>query len=465
MKARSWSLRTRLVLWLVVPVAVLMTLGTIGLYRSALAALNSAYDRSLLGSARMIGDMLEIKNNKLVSTVPYTVIEFYEADNPSRLLYRIRGFHGEHVTGYQDFPDDPIGVPPRAIHPTPVSFFDAEYKGEPMRIATLYQPVASSDDRGLAQVQVAEPLSIRREKAKRLLVETVLWQMGYLMATIAVTWLVVTAFLAPLRRLEKTLLTRSPDQLEPIELPAVRELNPVVTALNEVMGRLNELLDHQRRFIRDASHQLKSPLAVMKIQLQLAQRGGATEPQFLEEITQTTDRAINVTNQLLALAKIEHVRGQASSAPVDLAAAARQAVVNISPMISERRLQFELSGEAPIVMAHSWMVDQLLANLLSNAVKHTPPGMAVGVGITVLDKVMLRVWNQGGDIAPEIAGHLFQPFSTTDRLHGTGLGLAICREIVDWLQGSITVRNFEADGIRGVEAVVRLPRSILVSPA
>ena len=93
MKKNSWSLRTRLVFWLIVPVAVLMTLDTIGLYYRALVALNSAYDRSLLGSARMIGDLLEVKNNKLVAVVPYTVIEFYEADNRSRLLYRIKGFH------------------------------------------------------------------------------------------------------------------------------------------------------------------------------------------------------------------------------------------------------------------------------------------------------------------------------------------------------------------------------------
>lgn len=459
MKPASWSLRTRLVFWLIVPVAVLMTLDTIGLYRRALAALNSAYDRSLVGSARMIGDLLEVKNNRLVSIVPYTVIEFYEADNRSRLLYRIKGFKGEHVAGYEDFPDDPVGVPPRATYPTPIAFFDADYRGEPMRVATLYQAVASSDDRGLAQVQVAEPLALRQAKARRLLLETILWQLGYLTATIAVTWFVVTAFLAPLRRLEQTLLHRQPEDLTPIAPPAVRELDSVVRAFNEVMDRLAVLLDHQKRFIRDASHQLKTPLAVMKIQLQLAQRGGPADPQFLAEITQTTQRAINVTNQLLALAKIEQVRGQGQSSPVDLAAAARQVVVGLSPLISERGLQFALEGDAPTIEAHAWMIEQLLANLLSNAVRHTPDGGALGVHVTDQgDEVLLRVWNLGPGIAPEIADRLFEPFSTTDAREGTGLGLAICREIVRWLGGSITLRNLE-DG-SGVEAVVVLPKSL-----
>jgi two-component system sensor histidine kinase TctE len=464
-KPRSWSLRSQLVFWLIVPVALLMTLDTIGLYRRSLAALNSAYDRSLLGSARMIGDLLEVKNNRLVSIVPYTVIEFYEADNPSRLLYRIRGFQGEHVAGYDDFQEDPVGVPARASYPTPVSFFDASYKGEPLRVATLYQAVASSDDRGLAQVQVAEPLSLRQEKARHLLLETIAWQLAYLLAVIAVTWFVVSAFLAPLRRLEQTLLLRRPDQLEPIPRPPVRELGPVVDALNEVMGRLSDLLDHQRRFIRDASHQLKTPLAVMKIQLQLAQRGAPLEPQFIDELSATAERAVNVTQQLLALAKIEQVRGQAEMALVDLAAAARQAAVALSPLIADKRLQFALEGDAPLVLAHGWMVDQLLANLLSNAVRHTPEGQALGIAIRADHGIELRVWNQGSRIPPEIAGRLFEPFSTTDRLHGTGLGLAICREIVRWLGGTIVLRDYDDGKGGGVEAMVRLPREKRVTPA
>jgi two-component system sensor histidine kinase TctE len=461
----AWSLRTRLVVWLIVPVALLMALDTVGLYQRALVTLNSAYDRSLLGSARMIGDLLEVRNNKLVSIVPYTVIEFYEADNRSRLLYRIKGFHGEHVAGYTDFPEDPAGVPAKATYPITVSFFDADYQGEPLRVASLYQAVASSDDRGLALVQVAEPLSLRQDKARRLLRETVAWQLAYLLATIAVTWLVVTAFLAPLRRLEQTLLKRGPGELSPIALPAVRELDPLVGALNEVMGRLGELLGHQRRFIRDASHQLKTPLAVMKIQLQLAQRGGPPEPQFIDELAETTARAVNVTNQLLALAKIEQVRGQAETAPVDLAATARQVVVGLSPLISERGLHFELTGDQPVLRAHSWMIEQLLANLLSNALRHTPDGGSLGIEVRAGEEIVLRVWNHGAPIAPDIADRLFEPFSTTDPLHGTGLGLAICREIVRWLDGSIELRNFDSPQGSGVEAIVRLPKEKALSPA
>ncbi|OOG35869.1 HAMP domain-containing histidine kinase [Polaromonas sp. A23] len=457
---KAWSLRTRLAFWLIVPVVVLMTLDTIGLYYRALVALNSAYDRSLLGSARMIGDLLEIRNNKLVAVVPYTVIEFYEADNRSRLLYRIKGFNGEHVAGYEDFPADPAGIPPRATHPTQVSFFDADYLGEPLRVASLYQAVASSDDRGLALVQVAEPLSLRQTKARKLLAETIAWQLVYLAATIALTWLVVTAFLAPLRKLEQTLLHRDPGDLSPIARPPARELVPLVHALNEVMERLNQLLDHQRRFIRDASHQLKTPLAVMKIQLQLAQRSDTPEPQLIDELAQTTEHAISVTNQLLALAKIEQVRGQANTAPVNVEAIARQVMVGLSPLISERALQVELTGDTPVITAHSWMVEQLLANLLSNAVRHTPEGGALGIDIRSGEEVTIRVWNMGPGIAPEIADRLFEPFSTTDSLRGTGLGLTICREIVRWLAGTVELRNFNSPQGTGVEAVVRLPGQI-----
>lgn len=459
MLARSWSLRTRLVFWLIVPVAALMTMDTVGLYRRALATLNSAYDRSLLGSARMIGDLLEIKGNKLVSVVPYTVIEFYEADNRSRLLYRIQGFKGEHVAGYEDLPEDPLGLPPRAIHPTPVTFFDALYEGEPIRVATLYQPVASSDDRGLAKVQVAEPLALRQAKARDLLAETIIWQLAYLVATIVVTWVVVSGFLKPLGRLEQTLLQRSQDELAPIDLPDVRELRPVVSALNEVMARLGRLVDHQRSFIRDASHQLKTPLAVMKIQLQLAQRGSSVEQRFLDELSRTTDRAINVSTQLLALAKIEQVRGQASSAPVDVAAVARQVAVTLSPLISAGALQFELSGDSPVIEAHEWMIEQLFLNLLSNAIRHTPPQGSLGIHISCKDTAAIRVWNLGSSISPVIAERLFEPFATTDAFNGTGLGLTICQEIVRWYGGSIALGEFRGREGVGVQALICLPFS------
>ena len=133
---------------------------------------------------------------------------------------------------------------------------------------------------------------------------------------------------------------------------------------------------------------------------------------------------------------------------------------SLSPLISERALQVELTGDSPTITAHSWMVEQLLANLLSNAVRHTPEGGALGIDIRSGEEVTIRVWNMGPGIAPEIADRLFEPFSTTDSLRGTGLGLTICREIVRWLAGTVELRNFNSPQGAGVEAVVRLPGQI-----
>jgi two-component system sensor histidine kinase TctE len=262
------------------------------------------------------------------------------------------------------------------------------------------------------------------------------------------------------RRLSEELQARPEDQLTPISAPdAPRELQPLVDATNQVMLRLQHLLDHQKRFVRDTSHQLRTPLAVLKVQVQSALRGDIDAHQALHDISHTVDRATLLANQMLALAKVEQLRQQPGAAPVDLGEITRAVALDLSPLVAERDLDFSMETTATPVRAHDWMLRELTRNLLHNAIKHSPDGAALVVRVEALDgQAVLTVSDRGPGIDDELRQRLFQPFSAGNARTGSGLGLAICREIVAALGGDIELNNRERPAFAsGLDAVVRLP--------
>ena len=163
----------------------------------------------------------------------------------------------------------------------------------------------------MATIQVAETLELRHTLARQVLLDT-LWRQAALLAVIAavVLWVVQRAT-RPVRELSARIEARSDDDLSPIDDTALpRELAPLLEATNHALARQGELLAHQKRFVRDASHQLRTPLAVLKTQVQSAQRGDVAPAQALQEIGATVDGATRLANQMLALAKLEQIRQQ-----------------------------------------------------------------------------------------------------------------------------------------------------------
>ncbi len=256
----------------------LSALGAAALYRQALQAADTAYDRTLLASAKSIGERLDVEVRDgvatLVAPIPYSALEAFEADNRSRMLFRVSGFDGRTVAGYDDLPDWHGSIPAQGAYAALVEFYDAVYRGDPVRMAVLLQPVAAAGRHGMATIQVAETLELRRTLARRILVST-LWRQAVLLALIA---LVVVAAVhwatRPVREASERLRLRPESDLSPVDSRgAPRELLPLLDAIDQLMSRLAALLAHRQRFIRDAAHQLRTPLAVLKTQTQSALRG------------------------------------------------------------------------------------------------------------------------------------------------------------------------------------------------
>ncbi|MFT3955550.1 MAG: sensor histidine kinase [Piscinibacter sp.] len=464
MKLAPRSLRGQLLVGILVPVLLGVVVNTVSLYRQALRAADTAYDRTLLASAKTIGEQLQVAGAgdeaRVQSVVPYSALEAFEADNRSRMFFKVSGFRGELVTGFDDLPPWRGRLPDKGPYAALVDFYDEVYREQPVRVAVLLQPVASHEGRGMATIQVAETLELRQTLARQILVDT-LWRQAALLVVLvgAVLWVVQRAT-KPVRSLSAQLRDRAENDLAPIAAAdAPRELQPLLDATNQVMGRLAHLLEHQKRFVRDTAHQLRTPLAVLKTQLQSALRGDVEPRQALGEINHTVDRATQLANQMLALAKVEQLRQQGDAPVVDWAEIVRAVALDLGALIADRQLDFEIATVPAPVRAHEWALRELTRNLLHNAIKHCREGGTLAMRLISDGRTAaLTIADSGPGFPSELRERLFQPFAAGERGGGSGLGLAICGEIVRTLGGSISLDDRLAAGRTvGLDATVRVP--------
>ncbi|MFC3377690.1 sensor histidine kinase [Rugamonas sp. CCM 8940] len=487
------SLRGQLLRWLLGPLIVLVLLNAVSVYRNALDAADMAYDRSLLASTRALAERVSVVNGKVVADVPYVALDSFETDTLGRIYYKVTGIRGETVSGYADLPPVPANVPRSQAYPALVRFYHASYHGQPIRIAALLQPVYDDSMRGIALIQVAETLDARRGLSNQILFDTLLWQAGLLVALALLVWFAVRLVLRPLMRLKLAVETRSLSDLSDVDPALVhKEVRPLVAAMNGAMARLQSLIASQRRFIADASHQLRTPLTVLKTQAELALRECEREHEpaqlraalgeIVRSIAATTDSTVNLANRLLTLARIEHGGEGMALAPVALRDTLRQVALELAPAAVARNIDLSLeAGQAGLIQGHALLLHELVANLLDNALRYTPAGGSVvlrvlagaaeagsGAAADAADAggagmVWLEVEDSGHGIAAAEREKVFAPFyraaATLERNPGgAGLGLAIVADIAA-LHGAAIVL---ADGAGGRGLRVRLLFSALV---
>ena len=515
------SLRTRLLLGILLPMAVFAALVTWGQYRNALASAHAAFDRQLVSAAHSIADTLRLEGPGLSVSVPYAVLELHAPVAGSALFHRVAGLNGELLAGDSSLPPYRGPVPSSPLYTGLVGLYDDHVRGTPVRVAVVYQPVEGHQRTGVVPVQVAEPLSNREVMARALLWQTLATQVALLLAVAAVTTWVVNRALRPLLRLqreldERELGPRSGQLLAALPENGVHgELLPVVRALNALMQRVRGLLGQQQRFVSDAAHQLRTPLAVLQTQLQSGLEGAVEPTVLMREMQGTVQRATALSQQLLSLARVEQLRHpgvQAAPGRCALAKATQEAALELSPLIAQRDLAFSLdmagglgSTQEAVAAIHPWLAGELIRNLLHNAIRHAPRGSALGVVVHAgagagagvgagagadpsadAATVQWVVWDQGPGIAPALRERVFEPFAAASlhapfaaaslhasfeapHLHtafdgaapGSGLGLSICRAIVQASGGHIVLGDHEIDprqtGQPGLRVTVTLP--------
>ena len=458
------SLRNQLLRWLILPLVALVALNAVSLYRDALEAGDIAYDRSLLASTRALAERVSVRDGKVVADVPYVALDSFETDTLGRIYYKVTGLRGETVSGFDDLPPVPKNVPRSDLYPALVRFYHAEYNGETVRIAALLQPVFDDSMRGIALIQVGETLDARRALSRRILVNTLLRQALMVLAVATLVWFAVRLVLRPLMDLKHEVETRSLSNLSDVDPALVhKEVRPLVTAMNGAMTRMQNLIASQRRFIADASHQLRTPLTVLKTQAELALREDDTAAMraIVRSIAGTTDSAIHLANRLLTLARIEHGGGSVQRAPVSLAAVAGQVGLELAPLAVQKNIDLALEAgddSDSTVLGQELLLHELVSNLADNAIRYTPPGGSVQLRVgRQAAGVLLEVLDSGPGIAAAEADKVFMPFYRAQGTleanpGGTGLGLAIVRDIAAMHGASLALGQGE-DG-RGLKVSV-----------
>lgn len=458
---RARSLRRALLWRLALALSAIGVVSAVAAYRTALAEANSAHDRTLLASARAIAERIDIAGGRMIVDVPYVALDTFQIDTRGRIFYRVLDQHGRFVSGESDFPAMPPHVPRSQDYPALVHFYDQRYRGIPLRVAGLWQPVTAAGESGVALVQVGETLEMRDDMARRLLVAT-LWQQA---ATIGVSLvlliLTVSATLRPLKRVQASIDGRSAGSLAPIpdgNLPV--EIQPLLRTLNQYLARLRLLIDGQKRFIDEASHQLRTSLSLVRGQVDHRIRSGGSD---LVEVRTAIDKTIRLTNQLLSLARTgdadAHAPQQSHMRPIELHALCRDLCAEwyLAARDKSQDLGLGESEAKAWILGDEGMLREMLSNLLDNAVRYTPAGGTITVNVeNGRESHCITVEDTGPGIEPELREYVFERFvrlSSSD-IPGSGLGLPIVRQICEAHGGEIGLMS----GARaGLLVRIRLP--------
>jgi two-component system sensor histidine kinase TctE len=453
------SLRSQLLRRLVLPLLALWCFDAWFTFKDSVDEVNIGFDRTLAGSALMMAERVATEDGRLTVDIPIAAIQMLENAFRDRIYYRVVDLaSGTLVTGYEDLPP-----PPQIPSPETPLFYYAPYKGAPVRFVALLRPVFDPVAKGPALIQVGESTSAREAQARRILVETAVKELAAISLVGALLWLGVRRGLRPLQVLRDRVLARGAHDLSPIALAAVpREVVPLIEAINSHTERQHAMNEAQRQFIADASHQLKTPLTVLKTQAELALR--QTELPAMRELVQrmlaSTDATARMVQQLLLLARSDEAVPVALEL-LDLAVLARNTTLEMSPRALAQGVDLGYEGtEHQSVMGHAVLLRELVLNLLDNALRYLPGAGRVTVRVvTGSDGTVLEVEDNGPGIKPEVRANLTRRFyrggADPTGAGGAGLGLAIVAGIADRHQARLAFDD--TPGGTGLRVLVLFP--------
>ncbi len=452
------SLRGRLLAWLLAATLVLGALALADTWREAQQTADEVSDRVLAGSALAIAERVVVaEDGSLEVDIPYVALEMLTSAAQDRVFYRVDGPPGTFVTGYQNLPALARG------EGQSVAFDDAVFRGEPIRIATLARSASTGISSVPFTVTVAETTIARRQLAESILLHSAA-RLALMMAGATVIVLIaVSLSMRPLYRLSRAISKRNPDDLAPIAEQVPTEVEGLVDTINSFMQRLQSSLQALRHFTGNASHQLRTPLAVVRTQLALAARAGDADE--ISRAISRADEAIahteRVLAQLLMMSRIDAASRTArdSFQSVDIARLAQDLTAEQVPPAADAGIDLGYEGvtEAPL-RGDPLLLAEMLKNLISNAVLYAGRGAEVTVRVAYSPPcVRLEVEDNGPGISPDQRSSVMRRFErgASDNDRGTGLGLPIVEEIAHLHAGEI--RLSEGRDGRGLKVTITLP--------
>ena len=432
----DWMLTPLLLLW---PISLALT------WLVAQGIANKPFDRALEFNVQALAQLITVQNQQVHFNLPLPAREILRADDSDEVFYQVRGVKGELLSGERELPlptDDDKGLPGE------VRLRDDELRGVAVRVAYTWVklPIANTSNNGGAQlpalVQVAETREKRSVLATEIIKGVMLPQFVILPLAVLLVWMALARGIKPLHLLEQRIRRRRPDDLSPLDDKAVPlEVAPLVQSVNDLLTRLNDSIATQKRFLADAAHQLKTPLAGLRMQADMAQR--ATRPaeihRSLQLIARSSVRATHTVNQLLALARAETTGRTLPTEIIDLAHIVTEVVQDSVPRAMDKQIDLGYDGpsEVPpecLMDGNPTLLSELVRNLVDNAIHYTPNGGVVTARVLVdpfSGVQILQVEDTGPGIPENERELVLQPFyrALGTNVDGSGLGLAIVHEI------------------------------------
>jgi len=438
----DWMLAPLLLLW---PMSIAIT------YLVAKSIANQPFDHALEDSVTVLAQQVRSVDGKIIKSLSGSARDILRADDIDNVYFQIQGPRGEHIDGDRDMPPPQLDDDDDKFRAGSVRFRNDTMHGTPVRIAYSYVRLERNpgDAQQLALVQVAETLEKRAQLANAIIKGVILPQFIILPIVLALVWFALARGLSPLAQLQERIRARGSDDLSPIASNQVpEEISPLVRSLNEMLARLSLSIEMQKRFIADAAHQMRTPLAGMRMQSELAlrQTDSGEIHRSLEQLAKSSEAATRLVNQLLALARAEN-QPQAGSAmlPLELSELARSAVQDWvqASFVHRIDLGFEAPPEPVQIVGNPTMLRELLSNLIDNALRYTPAGGSVTVRVRAGEQGCLEVEDTGPGIPPQERERVFERFYRIlgNSAEGSGLGLAIVREIAQQHGAEIDLFN------------------------
>jgi two-component system sensor histidine kinase TctE len=447
--------------WMLVPLLLLWPLSVLTIWLLAQGIANRPFDRELGELARTLSRRVAVvampasrQGSEVRVSLNEASAAILRSDPSDTVFYQVLGARGEWVAGDRDLP-----VPDEPRAPSgELRFRDDAVQGQPVRVAYLWLSAAGSTANAVPPlVQVAETLDKRAQLTTEIARGVMLSQFAILPLAVLLVWFALLRGFRPLNELQRRIRQRASDDLSPIdERLAPEEVSPLVGAINDLLARLDRSIAAQKHFLADAAHQLKTPLAGLRTQAELAQRevdaGGDAKSikRSLHQIARSSQRAAHMVNQLLSMARAEDSEQARRVQPFNLAALATDTVHDFVPRAMESGI--DLGYEGPErgddsvlrLTGQPVLVRELIRNLVDNALQYTPRGGAVTVRL-LADRfgqvVVLQVEDNGPGIPEAERELVFQPFyrALGTEVDGSGLGLAIVREIAERHGASVSI--------------------------
>lgn len=450
------SIRTRLLLWLTLPLALIAAFVSLETFFAARKVSNSLSDKTLLAASLAVLENVVASNGTLLAEATLSTLTESLGD---QFFYHLRGPNGAFITGYSGFPRPPEGTAPQSEMPI---FYDGEHLGKPVRAVQIQRDLTNRELNGVTTITTWQRTTQRDGLTFNLFARSLARLIVLVIAAGGIIWFAIRIGLRPLMQLQSAIDRRTPYDLTPIKRSMPLELKGIVLSMNELFERVARSKGNRERFIGDAAHQLRNPVAAIKIQAETAMESGTADGMRsgLEQILAVSNTSTQMINKMLSGASA-HVMDRNQQKQFDIAAMLSAVVADAAPTAFEHGHDIALELETPNLdfQGNEILLREAMSNLIDNAIRYASATAPIVVALsTTPDKITLSVEDGEVVFSEEEFLRLSQPFYTSGGHSGSGLGLSIAKDIAKSHGGFLACEPSDESAESGKIISIVLPR-------